>query len=181
MKFASGLYLKIKNTIKSLTINEFVILLIVASSFVSVYLISLFILLLPFYFTFTRQYQKALPKTKGDYSLLIFALYAALVTLIQAKDSSINFFELKAIWLKFLGVGIIVLVFDIFFFKNIMTKRAYLPRVFTLPVDGLFLLSLKLWVFVKTMWQSLKLWGYSLKLWLRALNFSLKLSRFAVF
>ena len=34
---------------------------------------------------------------------------------------------------------------------NIIIKRAYLPRIFALPANGLFLLSLKLWVFVKIM------------------------------
>ncbi len=109
-----------------LTMNELLVLLLVLSAFVSVFFIAALILLLPFYMLFTKQAKKALPVHKYEYFLLIFAFSAALSTFLNAKDAMLGTFLLKADYLKLLSIGIIILCFDIFFFINIMTKRAYL-------------------------------------------------------
>ncbi len=111
--------------LKELTTNEYLVLLLVSSVFTSVFMLSALILLLPVYIIVTKQIEKAVPKKKYEFALLAFAILALLITLIRAEDAVVGDLLIKAIWLKLLGIGIIILVFDIFFFANIMTKRAF--------------------------------------------------------
>jgi len=109
----------------NLTANEFVVLIYIVSSFISVYLQAALILLLPIYIFASGQIKKALPGNKYGYFLLAFAMLACVSTFLFAKDAVIFEMNIKAIYLKLLGIGIILLAFCIFFYANIMTKRAF--------------------------------------------------------
>ncbi len=115
----------VSEAFKGLTTNEYLVLLFVVASFLSVYFISALILLLPIYIFATRQWKKALPKNAFDWFLLIFAALAFLSTLIFAKDGVVDHFTLKREYLCFLAVGILILCFDIFFFLDVMTKHTF--------------------------------------------------------
>ncbi len=115
----------INKKLKSLTLNEYIILALVVSTFVSAFLLSALVLLLPVYFIATHQVKKALPKKKHEYALLFFSFIALISTFAFSKDAVFGDILIKAVWIKFLSIGIIILVFDIFFFTNIMTRRAF--------------------------------------------------------
>jgi len=111
--------------LKELTINEYIVIALVASAFISVFLLAALILLLPIFCIVTKQTEKAIPRKKHEYFLLIFTVFAFITTLLHSKDAVIGELVVKAVWLKLLGIGIMILAFDIFFFANIMTKRAF--------------------------------------------------------
>jgi len=109
----------------SLSKNEYLILLLIFSAFISVYFLAGLMIVLPLYILVTKQGKLALPKEKSSYLILIFAGSAMLSTFLRAEDADVNGFILKADLLKLLSIGIVILCFDIFFFVNIMTKRAF--------------------------------------------------------
>ncbi len=125
MNTLKGYWSRGREVFSRLSVNDWVILLFVFSTFVSVFLQAAFIFLLPFYFLLTKQGKKALPKKKVDYLLLIFAMVAVLSTFLFAKDATINDFQIRAFHLKLLSLGVVVLVFDIYFFIEVMNKRLF--------------------------------------------------------
>lgn len=125
MENTKDFFRRFSEKMKSLSMNEYLILALVTSVFISVYLLAALILLLPLYFVLTHQTEKALPKEKHEYALLIFSFLAMITTFSFSTDATAGNTTIKAFWLKLLSIGIVVLVFDIIFFSNIMTKRAF--------------------------------------------------------
>lgn len=116
---------RIRNCFTDFSVNEWIVFLLVLSTFVSVYLLGAVILLLPFYIFISKQKKHFIPKNSCDYFVLVFAFVAFLSTLINSVDIQLENFLIKSEYLKLLGVGVIVLSFDIFYFVNTMTKRAF--------------------------------------------------------
>ena len=111
--------------LKELSLNEYIVIALISSVFISVYLQAALILLLPIFYIATKQTRKALPREKHEYALLAFSVLSMLTTFIRAEDATVREQVIKANWLKLLSIGIIILVFNIIFFSNIMTKRAF--------------------------------------------------------
>lgn len=114
-----------KDKLSSLSLNEYIILSFIIAAFISPYLMGGMMVLLPLYMLFSGQIKKALPKDKFSYILFIFAIVALLATFIYGKDGSVDNYVMKSAYAKLLAVGIFILIFDIFFFINIMTKKAF--------------------------------------------------------
>ena len=126
--FGVNVMTKIKKFISSFphyTRNEALILILIASAFLSVFLQAALMILLPVYMLATKQLKLALPKKKYGYLFLVFALVACLSTFLYAKDVWCGEFYLRALYLKVLSLLIILLAFDLYFFINIMTKKAF--------------------------------------------------------
>jgi len=108
-----------------LTINEYVVLLFVLSAFLSVFFITALIFLLPFYIVFSGQFKKALPKSKTDYFLLLFGFSALFSSAFFSKEGLVGKFVMQTDYMILLAIGVIILIFDIYFFVEIMTKRSF--------------------------------------------------------
>ncbi len=117
---------RIRRIFSKFTLNEYVILAFVTSTFISPYLQAALFLALPFFGFVTKQFTLFLPKKKSDWMIVSFALLAALSTFLFAKEGLVFSFQLKPIYLYLLSVGIIILVFDIFFISKVMTRRVFL-------------------------------------------------------
>ena len=111
---------------RRLTINEIVIVLLVLSACTSVFAIAGIIALLPLYALFSGQGKKLLPTNTSDYFLLIFALIAILATAFHAHPATVNGFVIRPLYLYLLSVMILELCFVIYFFRAIITPRAFL-------------------------------------------------------
>ncbi len=118
-----------KEKLKTFTPNEYVVLLFVFSLFVSVFFEAALMLLLPAYILLSKQFKLCLPRRVWDYFLLLFSLLALLSTYFYSKNGIVSDFEIKKEYLLLLGIGIVILCFDIFFFVNIMTKKAFLAGI----------------------------------------------------
>ncbi len=114
-----------KSAFFSFTPNERIVCLFVVSTFISVYLQALLMLLLPIYILATKQTKKALPSKAFDYLLLLFSVSACLSTFLFAKNGYIHTTLVKKEYFYYLSIGIIILCFDIFFFVKILTKRVF--------------------------------------------------------
>jgi len=115
----------IKDKIKSYSLNEYVILSFIVAAFISPYLMGGMMVLLPLFMLLSGQIKKALPKDKFSYILFVFAIAALIGTFLYGKDGSVHNYEMKSLYAKVLAIGIFILIFDIFFFINIMTKKAF--------------------------------------------------------
>lgn len=116
---------KLIDTFRGLTRNEYMVLAFTVAAFFSVYLQGAMILLLPLYVLVTRQTKLFLPKAKSSYFLLAFAVSAAISTFFFSQTGYLFGFVLETYYVKLLSIGIIILCFDIFFFINTITKRAF--------------------------------------------------------
>ena len=105
--------------------NDVVVMALVSSVFISVFFSAALMVLLPLYILISRQWKKALPSSPFEYFLLLFSIIALISTCLYARDAQINSFLLKADYLKLLGIGIVLLSFDVFFFTKIVTKRSF--------------------------------------------------------
>ena len=123
---------------RELTKNELVVLSFVIASFISAYLQGAMILLLPFYVLLTRQLKEYLPKRKSSYLLLAFGISAAISTFLFSGTGYLNGFVLETWYVKLLSVGVIVLIFDIYFFVNVITRRVFLLSLKISAVCSIF-------------------------------------------
>ena len=121
-----GIKIAWKRSFADLKANDYVVLLLITSAFVSVFLQTALMVLLPLYALLSRQGKKLLPKKKSDFLLIAFSLVAMLSTLLFSKDAVITDGALVKAYLKLLSVGIFILCFDIFFFVSILRRRSFL-------------------------------------------------------
>ncbi|MBP5289037.1 MAG: O-antigen ligase family protein [Clostridia bacterium] len=108
--------------------NEWLILLLFASAFISVFAIVGVLILVPVYFFVTKQARKALPENVWEWLIVAFALIGIISTFAFSKnalwDSATNTFQLQSWYLKVLSILILILSIDVTFLFHILTKRA---------------------------------------------------------
>lgn len=125
MSIISKRFCKIKEYLKALSANDYILLILVATAFISVIPETIFILLLPIYAILTKQGKMLLPKKKYQFLLLAFSLCAAGTTLYFARDVQLPDFFVKKEMFYLLSVAIILVVFDIYFLMNIVSRESF--------------------------------------------------------
>lgn len=114
----------IRKKLAELAGNEWVLLLLFLSAFVSVFALAALLVLLPLYALFTKQGKKLLPKDPAEALIFVFAVLALLSTFLFARNSTGTSFNIPAWMLKTLSLLIVILAFDITFALHIFTGRA---------------------------------------------------------
>lgn len=125
--------------LRRLSMNEYVILLIVASSLINVFFITALLVLFPVYMLATGQVKKTIPENKTDYILFLFAVIALISTFYYNNGSPESNYIMPAVGMRWLAVGIFILIIDIYFFVNIMTKRAFHLSLVTISILSVFI------------------------------------------
>ena len=117
-----------KKILSRYTPNEWLILALFISSFISVFAVTGLLILTPVYFFVTKQAKKALPRNVFESLIFVFAALGVLFTFIYGRDSIWNYvkntYALKEWYVKGLSILIVILAFDMTFLFRIVTRRA---------------------------------------------------------